>query len=559
MGRFERYTSIGSALKSATLAYQSNTALIETNRESELRRLTFRELRSEASQFASGLRSLGFCPGDHCAILAANQSRWLTSAFGVFWAGGVLVPLDYKLQAQEQVSLLRHSQAKLIITDSNLFTQLRKEPAFHELNIDVILLDKNEEETYAYSDLLKEPQPLVERKSDDLASIVYSSGTGGSPKGCMLSHKAYLSQADSLAELYPILETDRVFSVLPTNHAIDFMCGFLLPILLGASVVHQRTLRPNYILSTMKDYQITHMAVVPLMLELFEERIQSALDKLPTWQKTIVDSLINVNHTLTLKRPNTQISKLLLKPIHDAFGGHLKVLFCGGAFVPPARAEFFYRLGLPVAIGYGLTEASTVVTLNDLAPFRPDTVGLPVPNVQLRIANPNQNGVGEVLVSSPTLMSGYLNDTEQTHASIVDGWLHTGDLGLIDASGHLQLLGRKKNMIVTDGGKNIYPEDIETNFSNWSQVAEFCVFANAYLSDNPTIEQDHLVMVARAQSEIDLDAAKKEFNQLNRSLAAHKRITELKWVDYDFPRTASLKIKRRQLAELIRRRDEHGN
>ena len=153
---------------------------------------------------------------------------------------------------------------------------------------------------------------------------------------------------------------------------------------------------------------------------------------------------------------------MLLRQVHKAFGGELRAMFTGGAFMEPSTLQFFYDLGIPVANGYGLTEAGTVLTLNDLKPFRADTVGKPLPGVELRILNPDAEGIGEVAAHSKTVMSHYLDDPELTAETIVDGWLLTGDLGRFDSSGHLQLFGRKKNMIVTEGGKNIYPEDIET-------------------------------------------------------------------------------------------------
>src|SRR5207237_7807929 len=164
-----------------------------------------------------------------------------------------------------------------------------------------------------------------------------------------------------------------------------------------------------------------------------------------------------LNELATMRTPKPQLSRALLKPIHDRFGGRLKVVVAGGAFVEPDLAEFFYRVGLPVAIGYGLTEACTVLTLNDLQPFRADTVGKPLPGVDIRILNPDADGVGEVAVYSKTIMSHYLDDPELSAQPIVDGWLLTGAAGRRESSGHLQLLGRKKNMIVTEGGKHVYP------------------------------------------------------------------------------------------------------
>ena len=264
----------------------------------------------------------------------------------------------------------------------------------------------------------------------------------------------------------------------------------------------------------------------------------------------MMDGLTGLNAFLTRKQANQRLSSKLLKPVHDRFGGKLKMLFCGGAFVDADRAEFFYRLGIPVVIGYGLTEACTVVTANDLKPFRADSVGRCVDGVEVRIVNPNATGVGEVQVRGDTLMLGYLDAPELTEAAFDDGWLVTGDLGHLDASGHLHLVGRSKNMIVTAGGKNIYPEDIEHAFEG-VPVEELVVFAKNFLWPQATMVDEELVVVIRPESSADW---LERLQQHNRRLPDFKRVSGYIIWDDDFPRTASMKIKRHTLAETLRTR-----
>jgi long-chain acyl-CoA synthetase len=243
---------------------------------------------------------------------------------------------------------------------------------------------------------------------------------------------------------------------------------------------------------------------------------------------------------------------MLLKQVHQAFGGELRALFVGGAFTEPATLQFFYDLGIPVANGYGLTEAGTAITLNDVNPFRAETVGKPLPGVELRIVDPNDEGIGEVAVRSKTVMSHYLDDPELTAETIVDGWLMTGDLGRIETTGHLQLFGRKKNMIVTEGGKNIYPEDIEAAFEGLP-VKEFCVFAANYLWPEDAMSGEMLVIVLRLEPGRAFDEnLRRELAGRNRRLPDFKRVRCCVVWERDFPRTASLKIKRAELAEQIR-------
>jgi long-chain acyl-CoA synthetase len=238
--------------------------------------------------------------------------------------------------------------------------------------------------------------------------------------------------------------------------------------------------------------------------------------------------------------------------VHRAFGGELVALITGGAFIDAATLQFFYDLGIPIANGYGLTEACTVLTVNDLKPFRADTVGKPLPGVDLRILNPDADGIGEVAAKSKTIMSHYLDDPEMTAETIVDGWLLTGDLGRFDGSGHLQLFGRKKNMIVTAGGKNIYPEDIEASFDGIA-VKEYCIFAANYIWPTKVLGNEKLVMILHLDINQNFtDTTKSEIESRNQDLPDFKRVGGYVLWDKDFPRTASMKIKRNDLAEEIR-------
>jgi long-chain acyl-CoA synthetase len=217
-----------------------------------------------------------------------------------------------------------------------------------------------------------------------------------------------------------------------------------------------------------------------------------------------------------------------------------------------ATLQFFYDLGIPIANGYGLTEACTVLTVNDLKPFRADTVGKPLPGVELRILNPDGEGVGEVAAKSKTIMSHYFDDPEMTAETIVDGWLLTGDLGRFDGAGHLQLFGRKKNMIVTAGGKNIYPEDIEATFDGIA-VKEYCIFAANYIWPKKELRGEKLILVLRLDINQNFtEATKAEIKSRNQDLPDFKRVGGYVLWDKDFPRTASMKIKRNELAEEIR-------
>lgn len=560
-----KYQSIGGALKDAVEVFAGEVCLIEADRERENHRLTYREFRDRAMNVAGALQQSGFAAGDRAAILMTNQSKWLIAAYAIFFSGGVLVPLDYKLPADEQWQLLKHSNARVLVTEYPIWRQLSGAAGRRESeSLQTVLVTEAPPNADVGGALrwgaLGETDAsgaaeFRERTRKDIATIVYSSGTGGRPKGCMLTHENYLEQCIALTALYPFAPGMRYLSILPTNHAIDFMVGFFGPFICGAAVVHLRTLRPEFVREALPKYKITYVSLVPLVLKNLQKGLQARFDALPPGKRRAFDLLVALNKALTKSRPRLGLSRRLLKQVHEAFGGELRAIVVGGAFTEPATLQFFYDLGIPVANGYGLTEAGTAITVNDLKPFRADTVGKPLPGVEVRVVQPDAQGVGEIATRSKMVMSGYLNDPELTAETIVDGWLMTGDLGRMDSSGHLQLFGRKKNMIVTEEGKNIYPEDIESVFESLP-VKEFCVFAANYIWPERSLVGEQLILAIHLEPGQTLtQELREQIAARNNRLLNYKRVHGIVVLDEDFPRTASMKIKRNVLAERLAKLD----
>lgn len=552
-----QYTCLGAALRDALDRFPSEICLIEAERDREKLRLTYSDFKEIALPLARALEDADFDPNDRAAIIMTNQSKWLISAYAIFYCGGVLVPIDYKLTAAEHLQLLAHCKAKVLIVEYHLWRAIMQAPDFQGITTKIVLvteapLGADLAGAFRWEDFKRKGAPdFIMRQKDDVACIVYSSGTGGRPKGCVLTHENYLEQCRSLTAWYPFWPGVRYLSILPTNHAIDFMVGFIGPFVCGACVVHLRTLRPEFVRDAFVRYRITYVSLVPMIVKNLERGLRAKFDELPSWKRSFLNSMIGLNRMLTKRRPNVKLSRMLLPNIHRGLGGELLALITGGAFMEPSTMQFFYDLGIPVVNGYGLTEAGTALTLNDLKPFRADTVGKPLPGVELRILNPDEEGVGEVAVRSKTVMSHYLDDAELTLETIVDGWLLTGDLGRFEKHGHLQLFGRKKNMIVTEGGKNIYPEDIETVFDGLP-VKEFAVFAANYIWPKKELGGEKLVVVIRLdQNQTFNNELLEDINVRNRRLPDFKRIGGYLIWDKDFPRTASMKIKRQVLADEI--------
>ncbi|MCI0525033.1 MAG: AMP-binding protein [Acidobacteria bacterium] len=554
------HQSLGSALSEAVDKFADEICLIEADREAENHRLSYREFKEAALPMARFLQDRGFRSGSRAAIIMTNQSCWPISAYAIFYAGGVLVPLDYKLSATEHLALLAHSKSEVLITEYHLWRAITQSKGFDELQAGTVIVTGAPENVELYGamrweDPVVEGEPVfVPRRREDWACIVYSSGTGGRPKGCVLTHDNYLEQCASLTSLYPFWPGVRYLSILPTNHAIDFMVGFIGPFVCGATVVHLRTLRPEFVREAFSRFRINYVALVPLILKNLHAGLQKRFDELPPLKRFVFNRLVEINRAMTKKQPNLELSRKMFKQVHDAFGGDLRAIFTGGAFSDPQIVQFFYDLGIQVAIGYGLTEAGTSVTLNDFKPFRADSVGKPLPGMEVKIVNPDADGIGQVAIQGPTVMSHYLDDPELTQETIVDGWLMTGDLGRFDSMGHLQLFGRLKNMIVTEEGKNIYPEDIEKAFDGLS-VKEFCVFAANFVWPERSMLGEKLIVVLRLNEGQELtEELIRDLSRRNNTLLNFKRVSGYMIWDADFPRTASMKIKRFALAEEIRKR-----
>ena len=554
----DQYSNLGAALGDSLDRWANETCLIESDRNRERTRLTYSDFKQIAEPLARALQDADLKPSDRAAVIMTNQSKWLISAYAIFRAGGVLVPLDYKLTAQEHLQLLAHSKAKFLIVEYHLWSALTQAPEFKNHNLKIVLVTEAPPTTqlnggYRWEEFRRKGEPaLVDRSREDPAAIVYSSGTGGRPKGCVLTHGNYLEQCKALTTWYPFSPGVRYLSILPTNHAVDFMIGFIGPFVCGACVVHLRTLRPEFVRDAFVRYRITHVTLVPMIVKNLERGLRANFDALPNWKRFLLERMIWINKALTRKKPNVKLSRWLLPGVHRAFGGELQILITGGAFLDPVTSQFFYDLGIPVANGYGLTEACTVLTVNDLKPFRADTVGKPLPGVELRILNPDEDGIGEVAAKSRTIMSQYLDDPALTAETIVDGWLLTGDLGRFDDSGHLQLFGRKKNMIVTEGGKNIHPEDVESAFEGIA-IKEYCVFAADYIWPRKELTGEKLILALHPDLNQEVTSSiKDEIALRNRRLPDFKRIGGYLVWGKDFPRTVKMDIKRSALAQEIR-------
>ena len=284
MLNLDQYTCLGAALREALERWPNETCLIESDRDKEKTRLTYSDFKEMAMPLARAFEDAEFKPGDRAAIIMTNQSKWLISAYAIFHGGGVLVPLDYKLTAAEHLQLLAHCKAKFLVVEYYLWRAITESPEFKDHKVQTVLVTEappgaDLAGAHRWEDFRRKGDAVfVPRQRQDVACIVYSSGTGGRPKGCVLTHENYLEQCKALTALYPFWPGVRYLSILPTNHAIDFMVGFIGPFVCGACVVHLRTLRPEFVRDAFVRYKITYVSLVPMVLKNLERGLKAKFE-----------------------------------------------------------------------------------------------------------------------------------------------------------------------------------------------------------------------------------------------------------------------------------------
>src|SRR6202045_2706002 len=323
----KQYDSLGAALRDALERWPDEVCLIEADRDRERSRLTYRQFREAAVPLAAAVEDSGFAAGERAAIIMTNQPKWLISAYATFFAGGVLAPLDYKLSADEHLQLLAHSKARVLFVEYPHWRAIAQAKAFREHALRTILVTEALPDADLAGGLRWEEYRAAHapefrpRSRKDMACIVYSSGTGGRPKGCALTHENYLEQCRAVTPIFPFRPGARYLSIIPTNHAIDFMGGFIMPFTGGGTVVHLRTLRPEFIREAFTRYKITYMAVVPLILKNLQKGLKERFAALPPGKRRVLHALLGANRALTRRQPRLGLSRMLLKDIHRAFGG----------------------------------------------------------------------------------------------------------------------------------------------------------------------------------------------------------------------------------------------
>ena len=541
----KRYETLPAILDEMAERYELSVALQQTEPDG-LSRISFRQWHERSLACAKRLQEAGVNEGDRVMLSGANQPSWPIAFFGIMLAGATTVPVDAGIEADVAVNLLKASGAKVFIADGE--TQARVGDKISEL-ADVKLSDMVE--------IAQGGAPIapVDVSSADVAALIYTSGTTGSPKGVMLSHHNLTSLIAALTPLFPLGRGDRVMSVLPLHHTFELTCGLLLPLTRGSRILYIDELTGEKLSHGLKAGRITAMVGVPALWEMLERKLHERIADRGPMAVKVFDIAIDLNRTLS-QSTGLDAGKLLFGPVHAGLGGHLKFLVSGGAALSPATHKTFAGMGLHLSEGYGLTEASPVITVSNPKPGeRAGHVGKPLAGTELKIHDPDPKGIGEVYARGPTIMLGYADDEEATRDAIDDdGWLHTGDLGKLDRKGNLVLVGRAKDVVVTSAGENIYPDDVEERLGKVAHVAELTLLG---MDDANGGERLALVAVPEPDSSRDRaqmrTLAKTSLKEAVNELPAIMRPASTTLVDIPLPRTPTRKVQRRAVKDLLAR------
>lgn len=515
-------------------------------------RTTYLDVRTRADLAAARLAALGVKKGDRVVLSGHNHPDWPLSFFGIARAGGVAVPVDPAMDPVQFANVVRESEAKVVLWDEKVEEACGAEIA-KSFGGDALVTRHLAEIASGNDDVA----PLagsarVEVEEDDVASLIFTSGTTGKPKGVRLTHKNFTSLIAALAPLFPLTTGDRVLSVLPLHHTFEFTCGLLLPFSRGTRVVYLDELKGDRVAAALKQARVTAMVGVPAVWQLLERRILSQVQARGPVAEKVFELGGELNRFLG-KTAGIDLGKTLFGPVHAGLGGSVKHLISGGAALPKDTQKLFTGLGFKLTEGYGLTEAAPVLTVAK-AGSPAGQVGKPIPGVEIKIDSPDEHGVGEVLARGPNVMAGY-TDEEATKAVLDDeGYLHTGDLGKLDRQGRLVLVGRVKDVVITANGENVYPDDIERTLGKVPHIEELAIIGVTAPSGS---ERVGCIAVPEADDTIDraarLDRAQKSLRDAVSKLPYGKQPTFVHLYDAPLPRTATRKVKRTEARKILER------
>ncbi|MBI5635308.1 MAG: AMP-binding protein [Nitrospirae bacterium] len=509
--------------------------------------VTYRELAGRVTNLATHLITSGVKKNDRIAIISENRPEWSTAYLAILSSGCIAVPLDAQLGPEEVKTLLIDSEAGIILHSNKTAGQLGffAEHFRKAAGRDPLLIDFDSTE-YRAIEKRAQTEALPTSEQDDIASIIYTSGTTGNPKGVVLTHKNFCSDARALIDAHIVSHEDNVLSILPLHHTYAFMCTFMVPLFLGASITYPLSMKGPDMIAAIQEKGVSIVIGVPQLLSMIRNNIMARIKALSRPLPFSLTKLIALSGMIR-GRLGFNLGRLIFRSVHRSFGPRFRFFGSGGARLDPDVMEGLEALGFTVLEGYGLTETSPVVTFNPPEKRKPGSAGKPLPSVLIRIAHPSGAGEGEIEIKGPMVMKGYYNRPSATAEVMHDGWFRTGDIGRLDQEGYLFITGRSKEVIVLSSGKNIYPEDVEKMYLSSNLIREICITG---VEHQGITESLHAVIVPdfeyAKQTFISnlYDAVKWEINALSGRLPSYMRIQGFTLQKDPLPRTPLGKLRR---------------
>jgi long-chain acyl-CoA synthetase len=531
-----QYRTLKDLLLGSTTKFPEVVAL-QIRSDNGYKKYTYKDVARISRGLITHLKSLNTQKGDRVALLSENRPEWGIAYLSIVSMGAIVVPLDSLGMESDLKGIIEHSGSKTMIL-SERFLEMMKAA---DLNIISMEDEFGGVCKYGGEDFVSEIYP------DDIAAIVYTSGTTGIPKGVMLTHGNLMSNMATTMELFDIGPTDRLLSVLPLHHTLE-TAAFLAPFYCGAGITYAESLKSFKLIANMQDVHPTILVGVPMMFQLFYDGIMRQVDEKSIVVKTLFKIMLFISK-LFIDLFHANIGKKLFGTIHKTFGGSFRFFVSGGAAISVELLKNFDVIGFPIIQGYGLTESSPIIAANTIKENNFGSVGHPIPGVTVKIID------GEIVATGPNIMKGYYKMKEETDKILKDGWLYTGDIGRIDSKGLLYITGRSKDVIIASNGVNVYPDEIEFELNKAPYILESCVIGKkitegikkgseeVFAVILPNMEYFAKMGMSTEQGAVH-SAIMDSIDKLNDRLTSYKRISGFYIRGIDFPKTSTKKIKR---------------
>ena len=508
---------------------------------------TYKEALKKIREIAYYLIASGAKKGDHIAVIGKNSPEWALAYFAISFAGCIIVPLDYSLHIEDMEKILAFGDVDRIFIDGEKIDEIDKEGKLFKEKISL----EPESKGYKYVlDLTGPETELPKLHAEDTAAMLFTSGTTGTPKGVMLSFSNFMSSTLSSQRLFDVYPTDVFYAILPIHHAYTMLAVFMEGLGSGASVVFGKKLVVTQMLKELKEAKVTMFLGVPMIFNKLYAGLLAGVRKKGVVVYGVIRFLMGISGFLK-KAFNINIGKkmfgFLLKNLSL---DNCRICICGGGPLPSSTFKGFNELGLDFVQGYGLTETSPITHLNPIYAFKEASVGKNVAMTEAKIVDPDSEGNGVIYIKGPQVMKGYYKNQEATDEILSsDGWINTGDVGHLDSEGYLYLTGRAKSIIVTEGGKNVFPEEIEDKFQLYDDIEQICIIG--YLKDKAMKVEGIRAIVYPSKSvretmKDDEIQEKMEgiIKEVNKDLQSYKKINMVTVAKEPLEMTSTKKIKR---------------